>query len=117
MHVRIILSVAILLIGCQDQPPKAPFSASAPTTVVVTPDKPIKKVLSAGQKGHIIGNDTYPCAKPQCKIASPADGTLSTSGGGAKTIDPGLISETAGDYISMTLNFGTMSGSPSPSRR
>ncbi|WP_205647872.1 hypothetical protein [Acuticoccus yangtzensis] len=27
------------------------------------------------------------------------------------------LGETAGDYISMTLNFGTMSGSPSPSRR
>lgn len=71
-------------------------------------------------KGRIYGRDVYPCTGHDvCKEASPEDGTLGLSLGGAEHIDPNLASESAGfevvqNTFETLVRVGPTNGPPVP---
>ncbi len=94
------------LSGCNwtDIGNKAPFEATPAPAVYEPPEagaggtdvatKPKTELVN-----HIYGEDAYPCEGEGCDVASPKDGMLSFSGGGAEFIDPSKAGETAGYLV------------------
>jgi oligopeptide transport system substrate-binding protein len=109
------------LAGCRtsDRGEPAPFAATPPPDVYVAPPEAEAAAAVAGPAAgadcgdHIYGCDVYPCeGHAVCAEASPADGMVQVSLGGAEFIDPSLAHESAGTFVVQEIFEGLLSFPP-----
>jgi oligopeptide transport system substrate-binding protein len=112
-------AVALAMAGCRmsDRGERAPFAAAPAPDVYVTAEvAPVASAeVAVGEDcgDHIYGCDRYPCeGHAVCAEASPADGMLQVSLGGAEFIDPSLVHESAGTFVVQEIYEGLLSFPP-----